>query len=75
MNKIIGKHDKSESGVEHKHYHMKQFIIAAKEYSSTRTEDTAAVINRHLQVSPTLEITKFAFFLLYSISTIFYAME
>lgn len=36
---------------ESKHYNMKQFIAAAREYSQTRLEDTASLINRHLQVS------------------------
>lgn len=46
---------KSESSLqgntsESKHYNMKQFITAVREYASTRTEETANLINRHLQV-------------------------
>lgn len=35
---------------ESKHYNMKQFIVGVRDYSATRTEETANLINRHLQV-------------------------
>lgn len=38
------------SGSESKRYKMKQFIDAAKEYSQSKTENSAMIINRLLQV-------------------------
>lgn len=38
------------SGSESKRYKMKQFIDAAKEYSQSKSENTAMIINRLLQV-------------------------
>lgn len=38
------------SGSESKRHKMKQFIDAAKEYSQSKSENTAMMINRLLQV-------------------------
>lgn len=45
------------SGSESKRHKMKQFIEAAKEYSQSKTENTAMVINRLLQVC--VQLSKF----------------
>ncbi|XP_017785577.1 PREDICTED: uncharacterized protein LOC108568798 [Nicrophorus vespilloides] len=51
-----------ESGMknESKHYNMKHFIDAVNEYIKTRTEDSANLINRHLQLlSVVIDISVF----------------
>ncbi|GJQ81759.1 hypothetical protein Trydic_g306 [Trypoxylus dichotomus] len=48
------------SNNESKHYNMKQFINAVHEYANTRTEETANLINRHLQLlSVTIDLSIF----------------
>lgn len=46
------------AGPESKRYKMKQFVDAAKEYSKTRSDSTAILMNRHLQVRLCTDITQ-----------------